>query len=1378
MPEEESNIVRRAAKGLSGFFMAGFLISPPMPKLNVMSRAFFLVFFCSAFHLFSQGTVDYELLTTRQGLSQGMVYDLLQGSDGFLWLATKDGLNRYDGYHFNIFSHDPFDPFSLGHGEVHKLFEDSRGYLWIMHGSGLDIFIPSTGHFFHVLTQVPNNIGVEQGYRADLMAEAPDGALYVVDAGRLWKIAPPGAILAEAEANGNAYPELSVEFFDLPPTTQGLRINNIFCDKNGLVWLGAENGLWRLDDVSRKLVPDGLDGMTTFVIGTDRSERMWVLGSGPDASVPCPNGYLGWYLYVRQPGERGIKQTNWLPQCDEQANARPIFRFDASGDLWYLRGAELGKVRPEALINDGVPDFHWVFTAPFVQTPAFYITVFDFDASGIIWIGTNGFGAIKYNPLKTKFRSEMHLRSQRSIYEDCDGRVFLQIEVEKLYTSTALDAYSPNPLSRFFVNSRQSGLVCGSDGTSWLNAHGQSLVQLDRAQSVMRQFPWQGWGLVRDARGRLYSLSEKGLCRFDPHTLRDTLFRFEAPQALTREIYGADALLAGQDGVIWMLPFEGLIGAVPEGEGFRFVHYKNDPSDKNSLYSNRIMSVAEDPLDPARYLWVGTKGGGLNRLDRQTGLFSSFRTAQGLPDDVIYGVLPDNHGHLWLSTNKGLCRFHTRLGTVKNFTEADGLPHDEFNQGSFLKSRDGVMIFGGVSGLTVFHPDSLQFNEHLPQTHIVAVSVNNIPLPAGGPVELSHDRNFLSFEFSALEFSNPGKNRYRYQLVRYNIFGRPDDLSWLDLGAQHSVQLANLSPGKYTFRVLGSNNDGFWSAAPAEFHFVILPPWWASWWAVLLYAAFLAGAVVFVYRYQLGRRLEHQETRRLRELDEFKNRFFTNVTHEFRTPLTVILGVAEQWRARRDPWPAGEANRQMDLVRRNGENLLRLVNQLLDLAKLESDHLTIHYVQGDVLPYLRYIAESLSAWALTRQVALSVDSPDSDIVMDYDPERMLQIVYNLLSNAIKFTPSGGQVVLSAQLQGEGRFLQLEVRDTGVGIPAQDIPFIFNRFYQNQNLEKARAGGTGIGLALTKELVGLLGGEIAVQSPVTPDGKGTLFTVRLPVTRHAAPAAGLIAGETGNPQESLSTSLTNSQPQERQRATVLIVEDNPDVSAYLKSCLQPDYRTDFAFDGREGLRKALDTIPDLIISDVMMPEMDGFELCETLKNDERCSHIPVVLLTARAGVENRILGLRRGADAYLAKPFHQEELKAVVHNLLELRKKLQARYGDPASWHARPSAPDPEEAFVRKAYGIVSERLSDSEFSVDVLCRELAMSQPQVHRKLTALTGKNATLFIRSVRLARAKELLLQRDKNVQEVAFAVGFEDPKYFSRVFSEHYGVPPSRI
>ncbi|PSR12828.1 MAG: hypothetical protein DA408_19905 [Bacteroidetes bacterium] len=548
---------------------------------------------------------------------------------------------------------------------------------------------------------------------------------------------------------------------------------------------------------------------------------------------------------------------------------------------------------------------------------------------------------------------------------------------------------------------------------------------------------------------------------------------------------------------------------------------------------------------------------------------------------------------------------------------------------------------------------------------------------------------------------------------------------------------------------------------------------------------------------QLLREEQQVETLRLREMDDFKSRFFTNITHEFRTPLTVILGMEEQLRkAEKDAQKKG----MLGLIKRNGESLLRLINQLLDLAKLESNTLKINYIQGDVLAYLKYIAESLHSLANAQNVMLRVESDQPYIVMDYDPERFLQIVHNLLSNAIKFTPSGGKVMLRADVHDH--WLHVSVTDSGAGIPAEELPHLFERFFQARNQEHAKAGGTGIGLSLANELAKAMGGDIFVESEV---GVGSTFLVKLPVTNTSAFTEKTPPLEPEGWASSTATLpvRTASDPQDADTSLpqILLIEDNPDVVEYLTACLGSPllggeglgvrYRLDFAYNGEAGIEHALENVPDLIVSDVMMPIKDGFEVLGTLKNEERTSHIPIILLTAKADVQSRLSGLRQGADAYLAKPFNQEELLVTVSNLLELRKKLQARYsklvignldiGKQPDEDASSLLPHPsslEDAFLQKLRSVVEANLSDIDFEMPQLERALAMSRSQIYRKVKALTGKSPSLFIRSIRLHHGRHLLQTTDLTVSEIAYEVGYSALNNFSDAFLEEFGERPGKV
>lgn len=1339
--------------------------------------------------LYAQAPEAGVLFSVNEGLSQGMAFDLLQSRDGYLWIATKDGLNRYDGYGFEVFSPDAFDPFAIGAGEIRKLFEDSRGRLWISHLDGLDVFLPQSGRFFHLpKPQLPIFTGRQKETSPLTFAETPDGAIWITDYERLWRIYLPDAAVEASEKAGSAYPQYDIAAVEMPPLPgdPGSRIQakSVFFSKRHGLMIGASRGLYHLDPATQKLLPAALPGLSLLIAGEDGSGALWLKVLTPDFQRYALGNFSEIDEYYAK-----FDLYTWDGRTADRVHLTISFpnllRFEDGERLWVLEGNTLRQWTVASLRSGGPPAVEWAFIDPLTKAPIFNGLSLTIDRSGLVWLGTNGYGIMKFNPEKPKFSCYLARQTQRAIFEDPVGRLFTFEGHDRLYLNARFHQSVPNPW--YIILPSGMGFfptVFDSAGNGWGNTTAGNLFRIDARTKALRQFPRIGFGLIYSQKGMLLSAKVEGLMQFDPSTEQSTLFPFPRhwDTGALQSVYSHQLYESG-DGTIWIFAFEGVIKAVATDEGYAFIQYKNDPKDPNSLSGNTILCVADDPLEPHRYLWAGVKGGGLNRLDKPTGAVKYFRAQQGLPDNVVYGILPDNDGHLWLSTNKGLSRFHSRDETAKNFSVADGLQDNEFNTGSYLKTRSGLLIFGGVNGLTVFHPDSLRFNRNAPQTRIVGFSVDNAPRRylSDAPISLSHNQNFIGFEFSALEFTNPAQNHYRYQLTKHGAFGRRKAGGWIQLGRQNTVQFANLPPGRYAFRVLGSNNDGIWSEQPAVVEFVIRPPWWASWWAYLLYLVAVAAVVMLLYRYQLRQKLEHQEALRLRELDEFKNRFFTNITHEFRTPLTVILGVNQQLTTEEEQ---PEKKRRLGLVRRNGENLLRLINQLLDLAKIESKSLKIHYEQGDVLPYLRYIAESLHSLANAQNLMVRVESREPEIVMDYDPDRLLQIVHNLLSNAIKFTPSGGRIVLRADLTNFGNLsnLRLTVADTGIGIPPEALPHIFDRFYQAGNLKHAQTGGTGIGLALTKELVQAMGGDISVKSP-TPGtgGKGAEFTVLLPITRKAAMREQAAWSAPPDALRLIAVPAAPGSSDDPEARRLLIIEDNPDVVEYLAACLGEYYQLDFAYNGRAGIECALETVPDLIVSDVMMPEKDGFEVCDTLKNDERTSHIPIVLLTAKADVESRIAGLRRGADAYLAKPFDREELAALLESLLERQKRMAVYFsgkGQGPSPAEMTEAIRMEDSFVQKLRQIVEENYGDEHFGLPQLCQKIGMSRSQLFRKMKALMDESPSNFIRSYRLNKARTLLETTGMTVSEAAWAVGYKHLGHFSTSFQEEFGFSPSEI
>ncbi len=850
--------------------------------------------------------------------------------------------------------------------------------------------------------------------------------------------------------------------------------------------------------------------------------------------------------------------------------------------------------------------------------------------------------------------------------------------------------------------------------------------------------------------------------------------------------------------------------------------------------------------DQKGYIWTASFLNGLFCIHPDSGIVKRFTQFNGLPHNSFKDPsIIDAVGNIWLPTQKGIVHFNPnhqsfyiynnhnnyRINSVRaNFNRLmlnrNGVRRKARFKGrmAICKRKNGEIWIGSNNGINAFHPQSMFIDSVPPKVSIKNVYIKNAHISPEAlwdnhkkaPLVLPYHQNDLTFEFVGIHFANPEKNVYSWKLSNY-------DSEWSEPNDQRIARYTNLSPGTYIFQIKAANADGTWNIEGANFHFHIKKPWWATPWAYLTYLLLIASIVFGYTRFrtqQLKRKNEHLETLvdertkevaiqneqlakqtlQLKELDKAKSRFFTNISHEFRTPLTVISGLTSLV-SNSFSLPK-EVKDNLKIVYRNSQQLLRLVNQVLDLAKLESHTLTVSYVCADVVPYLKYLGESFYSYAESNHVHLSVNSNVNQLLMDYDPDRLKDIISNLISNAIKFTPEEGSVDLTIdQVEVDDiEMLQVVVQDTGIGIAEVDIPHIFDRFYQIADSPTRTYEGTGVGLAFAKELITLLGGSMNVSSI---KDKGSTFEVRLPIRKESdwQDTHQLIANMSGEgmimmpltDDIQIATSKEGKQvsgeAETKDLPIILIIEDNQDVLAYIKACLEGAFHILTAVNGQQGVDVAIEHIPDIIISDIMMPEKDGYEVCIELKNDSRTSHIPIILLTAKADQTDKVSGLKVGAEAYLIKPFDPEELYIRIQKLIELRKTLQSYYQqyspsldeigrslDEVHLGVSAKPTKKENAFILKFQKTVKDHLFDTQFSIDSLADEMSMSRTQLFRKIKALTDRSPSSYVRFIRLNLAKELLKNPDLSISEVAYEVGFNDPNYFTRSFVQEFSITPT--
>ena len=1342
-------------------------------------------------------TKGWQELTIADGLSQGMIFGLRQDRNGFIWVATKDGLNRYDGHNFTVFTHDPYNPFSLSDNHCSALLLDRRGRLWVgTLNKGLNLFDDRTHRFYHI-DIIDKTITNSGSYEINLLSEDPNGNIWLAtNNNKLFRISLPPSLQTAFPTQANVTTQVTIEPVPVPPTGAENAVRYIRFRADGRATLGTSFGLysfnWRHPAGVTKDSLFSRSSLDFHALYFDEKQGSWFAATR--------DNIVAW--------KQGVVKTIALPKINNfSVNFDPIdsatLAISATNHLWLMSPADL-------FAQDSLSARNALVALP---PNTYSVTEFLKDQTGNLWIGTGGYGLRKFNPKIKRFRSYLPNTSLTELYADRQGRVYTRHQ----YAYQLLDR-TANLMVPFLdkklppADQRQRYLMQDSRGTFWVSnvnfeTHKATLFKFSADWKLLKKYPlppgtafgFTGNCTLEGQTGYLWIGAANGkLLRFDPATETFAVFSYHALIPGGSEGLETYALHQDAVGTLWIGTQKGLIRTDNLLATPTFSLYKNSLTDRQSLSYDFVSSLADDPYQPDRYLWIGTKGGGLNRLDRQTGHCLHITEAQGLPNKVVYGLLTDQFRNFWLSTNRGLAEFNPKTFRFRNYTKGDGLQDDEFNTSSFVKLPSGELLFGGINGLTTFLPSALRNTKTRPPiANIINLKINNESIAVGGPdniltesinythrIDLAHDQNLLTVEFGVMDYTNSAQNQYRYRLSGI-------DPGWVKAGTNRFANYAHLPIGTYTFEMMGSADGQVWSK-PVELQIRIHPPFYRTWWAYLVYALVLAVALRQLYRFQTQRWLlqqrllfEQREAIRLAELDTFKTQFFTNISHEFRTPLTLLLG------------PLGDLKRKfpeetvLPMMERNGNRLLSLINQLLDLSKLEADQLRTERKRGDLASFLRTLAISFNSLAESQQIRFTFVQPRTEFWADFDADKVEKIVTNLLANAFKFTPVGNSVRMTVRYPepAETPELQVLIEDTGIGIPPEDLPHIFERFYQRSAGGQSRAyGGTGIGLALVHELVRVLDGQVSVTSVV---GQGTAFTVTVPLTLVDKPVLPPVVTDSSLPvlQDVVAPVPVSSgiAPPEGERQDteriLLIIDDNADIRTYVRSVFEASYRIIEAEDGQEGLEKAIAIMPDIIICDLMMPRLDGFGFCRMLKTQEVTSHIPVVMLTAKATVQDRIEGFELGADDYLTKPFNRAELQMRVRNLVEQRERLYRRFRARAV-DAVSGEDDPEpllltaeQKFINRLTAIVAQHISEPHFTVEMLSEAIGMSRAQLHRKLKVVADSTTTNFIRDIRLAKAAELLMAGEERVTQVAYAVGFESLSYFARVFQERYGVRPSQ-
>jgi signal transduction histidine kinase/DNA-binding response OmpR family regulator len=1350
--------------------------------------------------------VKARLFGVEHGLPHRQVNDVLQDRRGFIWVATKKGLAKFDGHRFEVFDKRRG---GLANDYVGKLAEDANGNILVISTfldfkvNSIDVIDPISGRI------TPNEVFIKQ---------VPDK---IQD--RLNVFYPP-TYTKTAEGwvyFGVSYPAGIAAYHP----QKGWRIAELENQANArILKLTSKNTCWLFthlpgDLANSRLIEMDLDGKVYHNLPVDDGIINPLVGV---ASMP-DNFYIIQtkknILEIWEDGRATIAKP-----FNPANKSLGIYSQLADGQL-FLQGNSVMDKDGNTLLK---------LDQKFPQLTGYPGTVIirEKDNPSHYWVSTP-FGLLMLDVRPNRFKRYLHKETANSIEKvTCRG---LFVNNGKLFVNSdqmglgrhMVDLKTGNVT--LHKSEKSFGIGLSPDGKlyadeSSLGSSIPNLVLMDPTTNLSTKIAdkkifYYTWSFFFENADRILLGNGAGISVYVPseHKLTE-LSSSKFPEAQLANVIWMEADSSG--GGIWACSDRGLF-KIKDGNVME--HYWTGGTGQFEFPTNNIHHIYEDKDG---VLWLGTGGDGLLRWDRKTGEKTQIQGESGLLNDFIYAVYEDKHGHLWMPTDYGIAQFDKKsLKVRRTWLPDDGIAQAEFNRIAHFQDKDGTLYFGGLNGVTAFHPDDFyEVQANVPMNLVVSKfermdgstgTAENLTadLLKTGKILMKPNDRFIQLDFALLEFSNSENIAYEWQIEGV-------DAGW-NRQSEPSLRFSSLPYGKHRLRIRAQAADGSFSKEEIALDLVVLRPVYLRWWFLLLLAALLvAGTWLWLRnRTRQHQRLAdvlqqevvrqtatiRQQAEELKEIDAFKNRVYANITHELRTPLTVILGVAELAEQdlvkleteRSSPIapkvvsnPLQPLRNNVQLIIRNGKNLLGLVNQLLDLSKAQSNKLTLEMVQGDVRTYLMYLVDGFAGLASQNRIQLRASLPVGTIMMDYDPEKLRQIVSNLLSNAIKHTPEGGTVELGATVgAGAQTKLCIHVKDTGVGIAPDDLPKVFDRFFQGQ--ETSQAGGTGIGLALVKELTKLHGGNVEAESKL---GEGSTFKVCLPITNNMPmqpehPQPDVVEGI---PLE-MATAPMLASADVPALPSLLIVEDNPDVSQFLKSFFEGKYHLHFAANGRTGIEQALEVLPDLILTDLMMPEMDGLQLCEALKTDERTSHLPIVMLTARVDVESRLAGLRRGADAYLGKPFNQTELELVLGNLLASQERLRQRYQlkltESSPEAASPmvsdgvvesatTSPSPEDLFMEKVNQIMSENLADSRLTLEDMCRKIGMNRTYLNAKMMALTGMSTMQYLRAKRMLLAKQLLLNPGLTVADVATEVGFDDPKYFSRVFSEEFGTTPQNF
>ena len=1341
-----------------------------------------------------------KFYSTDKELSNSLINAVYQDRKGFIWIATENGLNKFDGTRFSIYRHNATDSTSLKNNYVRTLFEDSRGNFWIGCINGLQRYDRATDNFHELF--ISRKDGRKNPHITSII-ERRNGDLWIATSGQ-------GAISLKKNSNPASF-HIETELTDRIGSNY---LNVIFEDSRQNLWIATEEkGLYRYSPESKEL----------------KSYKAPYHIAGDDVSAICEDAHGQIFVGTLTKGLFRLssrQEGNFEPvlyQNRMNLNIRTLI-IDTRGKLIIgTDGEGVKEYQPQqdiivdSEINAGPFDFSKSKVHSLIEDKDHNLWLGIFQKGLILVPGISnkfdyyGYKSIHNNTIGSSCVMAIHTDEQATIWigTDNDGLYAINDQGKQLrhYTHQAGNPQSvPGTILCLYEDSNQE---------LWLGSYFDGLARINKQTGTCQDVTSLLQGNLNAGKPKVSCIIEDKNKNLWVGTYGSGLYKINLP---TQHVTYYEStrnenddwsinrlpndwisyLLEDKEGMIWIGTYKGLAVLNPQTDNF--INYKKQ---NNLLPGYVVYSLLESSNGE---IWAGTSEGlvCLNK-DRLTPVL--FTTADGLPSDIICGLAEDEKKNIWISTHQGISKLNPPEKKFINYYAGDGLQGNEFTRTAVFKDKRGKIFFGGTNGVTAFYPQDITEIKKEMNVLITGFHVANHPVKKGDKsgnnvitdtavmdteqFTLAYNENTFSIDFSVLEFSNPDRISYQYKIKELGD-------EWISTQpGTNRVTYSSLKPGKYTFSVQARDHNNFSNIRTVTI--AITPPWYQTWWAKVIWGCLGALLIYALTMYILSRIRHRQEVMRqkhMEQINEAKLQFFINISHEIRTPMTFIISPLEKLLAEHS-----EKQPVYLMIYRNAQRILRLINQLMDIRKLDKGQMHLKFRETDIVGFINDLMQTFNYQAQKKNITFTfekeLEGADS-LKVWIDLNNFDKVLMNVLSNAFKYTHEGGniEVLLKTGHNDAYRgalkdYFEIDITDNGIGIDKNKIEQIFERFYQIDNDMTQSNFGTGIGLHLSRSLVELHHGIIKAEN--REDGQGTRFIIRLPLGSNHLKAEELEnPEETGSeptisqlPKDSIyeteEENKTNEyrKPKAKTRYRVLIVEDDEEIRRYIRSELDSDFRIYECTNGREGLETILKEKPDLVISDVMMPEMDGITLCRKIKQNININHIPIILLTAKSKAEDQIEGLEIGADAYIVKPFNTELLRTTISNLIANRERLRGKLVGEQQVEEKITKIEMksnDEILMSKVMKTINDHLADPTLNVEMLAANVGMSRVHMHRKLKELTNQSARDFIRSIRLKQAANLLREKNLSVSEVAYATGFSNLSHFSNTFRDFYGISPS--